>query len=389
MNRSGQDEGTAHILIALIAILIVLFILFLPPEERAALLETGTLVDGETGTASGLLLDKSVGRLEFYPPEGFDHPIPSVLLFEARNAKVLQELPSFIVSRNWFVDRRATFPFLIDDLEHTKNVMLAFDAPVASGALRVWLNGEQIHEGIVNGPTIEPIKVPPTLLRAENEISFAASGVGGWFWRSNTITVQNPRIIGDLTDITRTSASSVFVVSPTEKENLLSATLVALPVCESEDTGILTISVNDQPAYTGVPECGIPLKQSIPLGALIAGTNTIRFSVDRGELTLERIILDTDLKEVRTFIEYFEVPPALFESAIRGGRRVVLQIDFVDDGKRKRAQLNVNGHLTIVDQEEPFYSRVINSWLQPGARNYLEIVPETPLEIVSVRVGLA
>ena len=71
---------------------------------------------------------------------------------------------------------------------------------------------------------------------------------------------------------------------------------------------------------------------------------------------------------------------------MRGTGAVILEIDFVDDGKRKRAELNINGHLTFLDQKEAFYSRVLNPWLEPGARNYIEIIPETALNIVQVRV---
>lgn len=386
LTRKGQDEGTAHLLIALMAVFIVLFILFIPPEDRAALLEdTGYSSTGGTTSPGGpILFEKSVGKLEFYPPEGFDHGLPSVHLFSARNAVELEQFPSFLVRRNWFVDTQQSFDFIIEDLSHTKNVILAFDAPVATGPLRVMLNGQSVFEGVLSGPTLAPIRLPTPLLRDQNTITFAADRVGGAFWKTHTINLQNTRVIGDLTDLTRTSATSVFTMSPTEQENLIAAHLMTTPQCEK--SSLLTITINDQEVYSGAPTCGAPLRQSVSLEMLESGTNTVRYSVDRGDIRLERTSLDTDLKDVRSFIEYFEVPPALFERTRAGVDAVALEIDFVDDGNRKRAQLNVNGHLTFLDQEEPFYTRVLNPWLQPGARNYIEIIPETPLNIVQVRV---
>ena len=85
-------------------------------------------------------------------------------------------------------------------------------------------------------------------------------------------------------------------------------------------------------------------------------------------------------------MEYFEVVPKLFDMVRDGREDIYLEIDFIDDGERKRAQLNINGHLTFVDQREPFYTRNIDTWVVPGARNYIEIVPETALNIPEIRV---
>ena len=110
------------------------------------------------------------------------------------------------------------------------------------------------------------------------------------------------------------------------------------------------------------------------------------FSTTSGDYRIEQAVLDTDLKDVRSFVEYFDVPPDLFDRVAAGNRNILLEIDFVDNGNRKRAQLNINGHLTFLDQIEPYYTRTISAVVEPGSRNYLELIPETPLDIVQIRV---
>ena len=59
----------------------------------------------------------------------------------------------------------------------------------------------------------------------------------------------------------------------------------------------------------------------------------------------------------------------------------------IDNQDNKKATLNVNGHLTEIDQIDPEYSRNVDSWLEPG-NNYVEIKPKSDIHIVELKVEL-
>ena len=40
----------------------------------------------------------------------------------------------------------------------------------------------------------------------------------------------------------------------------------------------------------------------------------------------------------------------------------------------------------MIDQYDPVYDKKINSWVEKGARNYIEIKPKTNLNIVELKV---
>ena len=70
-----------------------------------------------------------------------------------------------------------------------------------------------------------------------------------------------------------------------------------------------------------------------------------------------------------------------------GEKDSLLSIEFIDNQDNKKATLNVNGHLTEIDQIDPEYSRNVDSWLEPG-NNYVEIKPKSDIHIVELKVEL-
>ena len=217
-------------------------------------------------------------------------------------------------------------------------------------------------------------------------IEFEVGGVGWNFWDKNQYSIKNVQIIGDITDVSRQKAQNLFTLSGTEVANLLNAGLFFVPTCRQNTVGQLTILINGRITFSATPDCQTTNFMELDPSFLKEGSNIIIFETTSGSYLIENIKVKTNLKEVLTFVEYFQVKPALFELVDDNLRDIVLEIDFIDDNKRKRAQLNVNGHLTFIDQREPFYTRKIDNWVVPGTRNYIEIVPETALNIPEVRV---
>jgi len=366
---------------------IVLYIIFLPPEAREELLADDEFeeIDGEIRRINRTLLEEHVGRLEFYPPS-FDHFIPSVHIFEKRESTLLETISPFYIRNSWFKKKFEKFQFLVEDLENTDNIILAFSAPLHKGMLTILLNDNEIYSFPLETKNPPPVELKKIWLQKINTLEFKVSGVGLRFWAKNQYSFEDVQIIGDITDITRQKAQNIFTLSGTEDANLLSAALFFVPSCNPEEVGLLTILVNGRTTYAAVPDCKTTNFIELDANSLKEGTNDIVFETGGGSYLIENIRIRTNLKDVRTFVEYFEVVPKLFDMVRDGREDIYLEIDFIDDGERKRAQLNINGHLTFVDQREPFYTRNIDTWVVPGARNYIEIVPETALNIPEIRV---
>ena len=66
---------------------------------------------------------------------------------------------------------------------------------------------------------------------------------------------------------------------------------------------------------------------------------------------------------------------------------VILTIEFVDDNRNKRADININDRFITLDEDERFFSKNINDFIKEG-NNFIEIRPRDRLDIVELRVDL-
>ncbi|MEK6874742.1 MAG: hypothetical protein AABX52_03265 [Nanoarchaeota archaeon] len=381
-NKRAQPANEAWVLVGLITLLLVFYILFLPPADRKKLLEeTPTTAQG---LANSTLIVEHVGLLESHEPT-IEHGIPPSHIFEAKKAVVLESFNPFFIKKGWFTQRNENLSFLIPDLEHTDNVVLAFDAPAHVGILTLKLNGRVIFESaITRSPA--PIRIRKDWLQKENSLEFVVNNVGFAFWRVNQISFDNIKILGDVTDISRQKSQNVFAISPEEKRNLLIAKLLYTSDCKEHDVSPLMILVNNQRVFSGIPDCGGKNQIEISGTVFEEGVNTLTFQTNQGDYYLSNMKLITALKKTKAYINYFDISQELFSSVQSGTARVMLEIDFVDDQKPKSAQLNINGHVTYIDQIEPFYVRNLNTFILLGYRNYIEIVPDTSISIPQLRI---
>lgn len=392
MFSKGQKSGAdAWILILLITLALVGFVLFLPEADRQALLDgTPTAPDTryvpEEGRPGEFLLQEHIGRLEFYPPGPLDHPIGSVHLYRTTRSEVMESYNPFVVERGTFSGASVTKRFTLDNLQNMENVLLTLDTSIREGSLTVYLNGQLVAQVEGESGFIAPITLKQNLLQRENTLTFDVSSPGWRIWRLHKFQIESAQVLADVNDPSKQQAMQQFIVSPVEHRNILASELRFIAECDPFSVGPLEISVNGRVAYRAIPDCDTVNLANVDPSAFVEGSNTVQFKAMDGEYRLNSIIFSNDVKDVRTFVEYFEIDPDLYDAVLLNARDVYLELDFVDDGQRKRATLNVNGHLTSLDQREPFYARNLNVWLQPGLRNYVEIVPETPLNIVEARV---
>ncbi|MBS3126516.1 hypothetical protein J4453_03700 [Candidatus Woesearchaeota archaeon] len=389
MAKKAQGGMNAAVLVAVIAGLIIIYILFLPVEEREKLLDEE---NGDNNGDSGdreetVLLLEHPGRLDTIGKID-DRFIPNVFITEIQNAQELEKLNPFTIRNGWFDKRDRTLRFTLENTDLTDNVLLVFSVSEGKGVLSIELNGENVYEFEPSTVNVGPIKLKKELLLQENELRFSVSSVGPKFWSTNEYSLEDIRIIGDITDTSRQESQNVFELTSTEFANLDKATLRFVAYCSSvRNVGKLDVSVNNRMVFSGVPVCDDPVQPIPILGALSAGENKVVFRTDSGSYSIEQIKVDMEIKDTPTVVYFFEVTDAQLEDVRADRVDANLTIEFVDDDKQKKADININRHLTSIEQDKPIYSKKINNWIEPD-NNYIEIRPRNEITIVDVKVAL-
>jgi len=393
LKKRGQQGAGSAALVAIIAGLIVLYILFLPASEREDLLGEDSNNDGSSSKDDKIgnitvLLDEDPGRLDYLQGDEFEIDIPSFDLFKTTNANEIETLNDFSVRNGWFDQKDAEKSFSIDDLENTNNIVLSFLAKRYSGTLTINLNGNNIYEGIIETQNIEPIKLPKSYLKAgENKLEFSVSGVGIAFWRTNEYNLGNVKVIGDITDISKQKTKNVFTIEPWKYDNLEIAKLKFSPDCKKSDVGVLDILVNNQNVFSGVPDCGMLNTYEIPTGSLNSGLNNVVFMTNKGSYLVDQIKIKLELQELSSPLYWFEIDKGQMKNITNKKSYVNLTLKFVDDDETKEMDINVNGHMRRIDQQDALFERNITDWVEEG-RNYIKLIPKTTVDIVNLKIRL-
>ncbi len=383
MNRRGQklqSGSPAAALIGIMTLIFIFYILFLPPSEREALLGDGN-VTGDGGPEE-VLLQSPVGRLQFVSRNQFDHPLPNIYLVETRNAQILAKENPFMIKKGWFSEAKRIFSFSIPDLENTENVVLSFQAPERRGTLVIMLNGALIFESPVPLQNPPPVALSKSLLRESNTLEFS---VKGGFLSKRKYSFADIKVIGDITDLEKQKSTNTFSISSVEMSNFESGYLDFYPICEQKSVGTMVIELNGKLISSSVPACESLNRQELYLEDLRDGKNTLIFRIVKGSYRIEQVRTRTVIKPVRAWVDFFDVKPSLYNSVLDKKARIILDIEFVDDGRVKRAKTNINGKLDVIDQREPKFARDISSIIREG-NNYIEIQPLAELDVVRLEI---
>ena len=394
--RRAQGGLNAAVLVAVIAGLIILYILFLPDAEREALLENKSLEKVRSGVAEDgeddILLREFPGRIDIV--EGVvDKQIPNIFLFEKTDAEELERINPIVVRNGWFDKKERTVSFGIDGLEDTNNVILSFKAKEHEGTLTIKLNNEIIYESDIETETVAPIRLKRNLLYEDNTFHFSVSSVGFGFWKTNEYSLEDIKVVGDITDKSRQESKNIFTLTSRELFNIERADLRFIPYCRNqEDVGILDIEINSRNIFSAVPVCEDKYRQTIPLGILDEGQNKVIFKTNKGSYSVEQIKMELIEKETTTTVYFFEVNESIIKDIEDGNVDVVLTIEFIEGKKNKRANLDINGRRVRIDQERKVFTKTLNddsdlNYVEEG-NNFIEIEPIRLLNIVEIKIGV-
>lgn len=331
-NRKGQvaeapsGASGAAFLILLITIVIVFYILFLPPSDRAALLDS----DGIPGTAPTISggyahlvgstpLSEAIGELTYIRESTIERDLASFIIYTQTDANIIATAPAVQVTNSAYDNKGFSLPFALDP-RVTENVFVSFNVDAADGNLEIYLNGEQLFDAPVTQTNPQPIELPANLLKRENILYFAVSSPGFAFWTMNRYDISNVQIVGDITDDSNSAHRQTIFISETEKEHAESVTLEFYPDCEAGDVGALQASLNGQQLFNGLPDCNLINFVDIDPSLLVQGTNTLSFSSNMGSYVVDQVQLEVTLDNPGYPVYYFNLNEDLFVTKQTGDR---------------------------------------------------------------------
>ena len=294
MHKKAQAAG----LIGVITLLIIFYIIFLPPVEREKLLSPEKF-ENLTPVSKKFLLDVPVGFLSALQEKEITHPVPNVVLEELAEAKVLLEIPPFIVKRGWIGEQKKTFLFPLKNPETAKNVQLVFSLARFRGMLKVKVNGVDVFEGTLTQPA--PISIKSDLLQQQNSVDVEATGTGIWFL-PRLFELRDVKIIADIIEPSKLEASHIIPVSAGEKENLEHGTLRYFAICDESKVGSIAVLLNGKQVFKGTPDCGSINQQELFADDFADGKNLLTFSLTKGSVRLEQLLLKNKLKQAQPFV---------------------------------------------------------------------------------------
>jgi len=393
-NKKAQGTSATGAMgfVALIVGLIVLYIIFLPPDERAKLLGENESIEDENEENTSVEAEENVllleypGRIDYLKEKDYEHDIAAFSLYKTTNAEELETINPFIIRHGLFDDVKKEIPFKIKDLKNTENVLLSFTAKKNTGILTIKLNDVNIFESEITTQNPKPIKLKENL-KEDNLLEFSVSGTGAKFWSTNTYSLDDIRIVGDVADISRQESKNIFFVSENEKLNLEGARLRFWPDCNPDDVGKLEIMVNYQDVLSSIPDCGTINMYTFSPAVLHKGDNNIVFKTDKGSYRIEQIKITTDLKELTYSTYYFQINESTYDKIKDDEYDAKLTLEFVDDKEDKVMNLNINNRMIYVDTDEAKYYENIDSYIKEG-NNFIKIEPLSMLDIVELKAEL-
>ena len=388
--RAGVDAGGAATLIIIIALVLLLYILFIPPDLREELLENGTSSSegSESVEDENLLLDENVGTLKYADEDNKEYKIGNIYLYETTNAEIIDSINPFIIRNGWFEKKFKTINFKIEDVENTDNVILSLSTTEADGILYIYLNGEIIYEGEFTSSSPAPIPLKQSLLKEDNVLIFEVVGVGMAFWDVNEYQFKTAEIIGDVTDLSGQEGQNTLNIPEEDYINIDTASFSFVPYCGNLKTvGQLTIEINRQNVFSAIPVCDDSYHQSFDLNILKKGSNTVKFYTNKGSYNIEQIEIDLEMADAPSALYYFELNETQIIELQSEDKEAWVFIEFVDNNEDKKADININGHLRNIDQDEAEWDKDITEWVEEG-NNYIEILPKNTLHIVNLQIFL-
>lgn len=387
MNKKGQrvppPGSAAGALIGLITLVIIFYIILIPSAEREKLLASSEQQEPNTaGLPPNVLLSERIGMLYGADKDKYEHTIPNMLLKDTTESMLIAQENSFIIKKGLSVQYK-TIIFTLADPENTDNVLISFNLPQHTGTLKMILNDNTIFEGEIKTTSPPPVEINKDFLKSQNTLQLEVHGFG---IPAKVYAFENFKIIGDVRNINKQQASHLVSITETEYAGIEKAYLDYMPMCSQKSIGEMEIYVNSKPVFAGIPECNSLGRIQLAKEELNLGRNEIKFKQLKGTNSIEHARLKTAIESRTGWSSYFYITDNTY-GRVQKGKKIVMDIEFADDGHMKTAETSVNSQLDSIDQTSPYFSRDISKAIKKG-KNYVAIKPENNINVIQIEIRI-
>ena len=390
--KRGQLEGKAvGVLVLAIALFIALFVLFLPPEDRAELLDQDY---NDDDTSSGDLVELLSERPGFISPLkefATKHEVPDINLFVKTEPSTISlanrlEVTKGIVGGSSPI----TLSFDVQDISNIKDASLAFAANDPKGTLNIKLNGHSV-ESVPDEAGIHIIVLPINFLKQEdNKLELSASNPGIAFWTKNSFTLSEVSLKLEFERINAQESRDILLTQQ-EKESLELAKLKYFMVCNSKEmltrgTTPLSILLNGKRIFSTQTSCVSTTRQhDIDPEDLEAGNNDLTFSIEEGDFSFNQVILETqgDDKDRPSFS--FFLNQGDYEDIKSGRDNLKVKLLLEEDNKAKNARIIINDVEYLMKTDNNEFTKSIRTAAERGT-NFVQLVPGNEFNVIGLKI---
>jgi len=215
------------------------------------------------------------------------------------------------------------------------------------------------------------------------------SEVGWAFWSRNEYTISNIMMTGDVTDVSAQMSVNTFWLSEDEYQSLEYIKLKYFPDCAQGEAEGITIKINSNTVFSGIPDCGIINSIEFSPGIAISGLNELTFGTSGGDYLIDSISVETELEEPVYPTYYFELEQEEIDDIADNLFDINITLEFTNEEDFKKGKLIINGRTTHFQTYDHTYTRALNEFVEEGT-NSLELLPDkTDLNIRELRLEIA
>ncbi len=383
--KKAQSAVEVSVLIFLIAVAMVGYIILLPQEDRNELLgesttNTGTSNEGSDGSQT--LLSENPGKVSSSKSSTQTRSLEPIRLYSTTESNSKSLASALSVSRNILQNNYKTITFNADNLEALEALQLLFLISESKGDLLISLNDELIYEGELTSNEL-PLELPLDNLQEEgNELTLSTSLAWNIF-SPNYYLLQDIQLLQDYT-VADTNAARTFSVE--DASEVSSATLNYFITCNSDEDGILTISLNSREVFSDKIFCSYLNERELALDEdYLQTSNTLKFEINDGDYNIEELEVAVKSKS-RDYPSFsFDVESDLYQEISSGEKNLYLKMSFSDAESEKSGTVLVQEYSFNFDTESDSYEKKISSYVDDGA-NTITLQPTADFEIDNLKV---
>ncbi|MDD5331350.1 MAG: hypothetical protein PHE43_00825 [Candidatus Nanoarchaeia archaeon] len=420
-SKRGELEGGVAIatFVLLLALFIIVYVILLPADEREELLKYDTgVIPGSNVSQSELdkisLLAVSPGRVYKLDEDTVEKEFGDIALYSKNSEEIIKLADRLYVSDSLFKDGSQTMYFRLDDVDMAQSLDLYFFINDGSGNLKVELNGVKIFDDEINSQDI-PINLPTSYLQKDNTLKISTNS----FIFKNEFELKTIQL-KYVSKLENKNVRRNFVLTASEKKGIKTAELTYYLNCINIEEGLLEIkmngrSINKERVLCDAKETKIDISEE----DLEEGSNSIEFSIDKGNYKLEDVQINLDVSEKLeaeyTFfiedddydyvdnIDYTTCEDECKDDYTKGTTDyneciddcksdytkydVILRFKFKNAVDRKQSQIAVNDIKFNMDVTKETFVKDISEYIQRGA-NYIKIIPKNDFDIESLNIYL-